>query len=164
MDDVGRAATSLSRRQQSVPDQANNGHLMDAKTARGFMQDQLMSLRPFAVAVDRNLMHAAEIADAQLGPALSFGRAYSEPVEKRGDAVVRQYASEFADQLHGLDVSLPAILPGAVLRHFKPRVISACQCSTRPSPLASTVTTISWRTARKIRLRVSVDAAGWFHN
>jgi hypothetical protein len=39
--------------------------------------------------------------------------------------VVRQYASEFAEQLHGLDVSLPAILPSAVLRHFKPRMVSA---------------------------------------
>ena len=97
---------------------------MDTKTARGFMQDQLLSLCPFAVAVDGNLMHAAEVADAQLGPALSFGRAFSQPVEKWGNAVVRQYASEFTDQLHGLDVSLPAILSGAVLHHVKPRVIS----------------------------------------
>jgi hypothetical protein len=42
-------------------------------------------------------VHGAEVADAQLGPALSFGRAYSEPVEKWGGAVVRQYASEFTD-------------------------------------------------------------------
>ena len=29
------------------------------------------------------------VADAELVPALSFGRAYAEPVENRGDAVVR---------------------------------------------------------------------------
>ena len=94
-----------------------------------------MSLRTLAVAIDRNLMHAAEIPDAQQGPTLSFGRAYSEPVEKWGDAVVRQYASEFADQLHGLDVSLPAILPGAVLRHFQPRVISALPMQHEAQPI-----------------------------
>ena len=33
-------------------------------------------------------------------------------------------AGKLADQLHGLDVSLPAILPSAVLRNFKPRVVS----------------------------------------
>ncbi len=101
------------------------------------MQDQLLSLCPFAVAVDCNLMHAAEVADAQLGPALSFCRAFSEPVEKWGNAVVRQYASEFADQLHGFDVSLPAILSSTVLRYFKPRVISALpmQHEVQPSGL-----------------------------
>src|SRR6201987_1976641 len=84
-----------------------------------------MPLRAFALPIDRNLMHRAEIADAQLGPAISFGRAYSEPVENRGDAVVRQHASEFTDQLHGLDVGLPAILASTVLHHFKPRMIAA---------------------------------------
>src|SRR5712671_7962895 len=84
-----------------------------------------MPLRAFALTIDRNLMHRAEVADAQLGPAMSFGRAYSEPVENRGDAVVRQHASEFTDQLHGLDVGLPAILPSTVLHHFKPRMIPA---------------------------------------
>lgn len=94
-----------------------------------------MSLRPFAVAVDRNLMHAAEIADAQLGPALSFGRAYSEPVEKWGDAVVRQYASEFTDQLHGRDIRLPAILASTVFRHFKPRMIAALPMQHEAQPI-----------------------------
>ena len=94
-----------------------------------------MSLCPFAVAVDRNLMHAAEVADTQLGPALSFGRAYSEPVKKWSDAVIWQYASEFADQLHGLDVSLPSILPSAVLRHFKARVISALPMQHEAQPI-----------------------------
>src|SRR5205807_9350757 len=84
-----------------------------------------MPLRAFALTIDRNLMHGAEVADAQLGPAISFGRAYPEPVENRGDAVVRQYASEFTDQLHGLDVGLPAILASTVFRHFKPRMITA---------------------------------------
>jgi hypothetical protein len=70
-------------------------------------------------------MHGAAVADAQLGPALSFGRAYPEPVEKWGDAVIRQYASEFTDELHGLDIGLPAILASTVFRDFKPRMIAA---------------------------------------
>ena len=94
-----------------------------------------MSLCPFAVAIDRDLMHAAEVADTQLGPALSFGRAYSEPVEKWGDTVVWQYTSEFADQLHGLYVSLPAVLPSAVLRYLKPRVISALPMQHEVQPI-----------------------------
>ena len=81
--------------------------------------------RAFALTISGNLMHGAEVADAQLSPALSFGRAYSEPVEKWGDAVVRQYASEFTDQLHGRDIGLPAILAGTVFCHFKPRMIAA---------------------------------------
>src|SRR5690349_1491376 len=89
------------------------------------MQDELMPRRAFALTIGRNLMHGAEVADAQLGPALSFGRAYSEPVEEWGDAVVRQHASEFTDQLHGLDIGLPAILPSTVFRHFKPCMIAA---------------------------------------
>src|ERR1700751_1949804 len=84
-----------------------------------------MPLGPFALTIDGDLMCATGVADAQLGPALSFGRAYSEPVENRGDAVVRQHASEFTDQLHGLDVGLPAILASTVLHHFKPRMIAA---------------------------------------
>src|ERR1700738_4924823 len=95
-----------------------------------------MPLRAFALTIDRNLMHGAEVADAQLGPAISFGRAYSEPVENGGDAVVRQHASQFTDQLHGLHVGLPAILPSTVLDHFKPRVIPAlpmpCHADTVP--------------------------------
>src|SRR5215475_6930870 len=53
-----------------------------------------MPLGPFALTIDGDLMCATEVADAQLGPALSFGRAYAEPVENGGDAVVRQYASQ----------------------------------------------------------------------
>src|SRR5207249_11174568 len=45
-----------------------------------------------------------------LGPAMSFSRAYSKPVENGGDAVVRQHASEFTDQLHSRDVGFPAIM------------------------------------------------------
>jgi len=109
---------------------------VDAKTARDFVQNELSPLGSFGLAIDRNLMHGAEIADAQLGPAVSFGRAYSEPVEKWGNAVVRQDASEFVNQLHGLDVGLPAILPGAVLRHFKPRVISALPMQHEAQPIS----------------------------
>src|SRR5215813_8507050 len=83
-----------------------------------------MPLGPFALTIDGDLMCATEVADAQLGPALSFGRAYAEPVENRGDAVVRQYASLFTDQLHGLDIGLPAILASTVFRHFKPRMVT----------------------------------------
>ena len=42
--------------------------------------------------VHRYLMRATEIAHAQLGSNVSFGRAYSEPVESGGDAVVRRKA------------------------------------------------------------------------
>src|ERR1700720_542536 len=96
-----------------------------------------MPLRAFALTIDRNLMHGAEVADAQLGPAisLSFGRTYSEPVENGGDAVVRQHASEFTDQLHGLHVGLPAILPSTVLDHFKPRVIPALPMQHEAQPI-----------------------------
>src|SRR5438045_991736 len=89
----------------------------------------------FALTIDRNLMHGAEVADAQLGPALSFGRAYSEPVEKRGDAVVRQYASEFTDQLHGPDIGFPAILASTVFRHFKWRMIAALPMQYEAQPI-----------------------------
>src|SRR5690242_17757308 len=58
-----------------------------------------MPLRAFALTIDCNLMHGTEVADAQLGPALSFGRADAEPVENGGNAVVRQRASQFTDQL-----------------------------------------------------------------
>ena len=94
-----------------------------------------MPLRAFALTVDRNLMHRAEVADAQLGPAMSFGRAYSEPVENGGDAVVRQHASEFTDQLHSLDVGLPAILASTVLHHFKPRMIPALPMQHEAQPI-----------------------------
>ena len=52
-------------------------------------------------------------------------RAYSEPIEDRGDAMVGQHASELANELHGLLVGLEAILANAVLHDFKSRVISA---------------------------------------
>src|ERR1700757_4115879 len=94
-----------------------------------------MPLRAFALTIDRNLVHGAEVADAQLGPALSFGRAYAEPVENRGDAVVRQYASQFTDQLHGLDIGLPAILASTVFRHFKPRMIAALPMQYEAQPI-----------------------------
>src|ERR1700738_575349 len=94
-----------------------------------------MPLRAFALTIDRNLMHGAEVADAQLGPAISFGRAYSEPVENGGDAVVRQHASEFTDQLHGLHVGLPAFLPGTVLPHSKPRVTPALPMQHEAQPI-----------------------------
>ena len=74
-DHIGRADAGLPRRQQLVPDQASNGHPVDAKTARGLVQDELMPRRAFPLTIDRNPMHRAEVADAQLGPALSFGRA-----------------------------------------------------------------------------------------
>src|SRR6516162_2611322 len=94
-----------------------------------------MPRRAFALTIDRNLMHGAEVADAQLGPAPSFGRAYSEPVEKGRDAVVRQYASEFTDQMHRLDIGLPAILASTVFRHFKPRVIAAVPMQHEAQPI-----------------------------
>src|SRR5438132_12875598 len=94
-----------------------------------------MPLRAFALTIDRNLMRGAEVADAQLGPGMSFGRAYSEPVENGGDAVVRQHASEFTDQLHGLYVGLPAILPSTVLHHCKPRVIAALPMQHQAQPI-----------------------------
>ena len=88
-----------------------------------------------ALTINRNLMHGAEVANAQLGPALSFGRAYSKPVEKGGDAVVRQYASEFTDQLHGRDIRLPAILASTVFRLFKPRMIAALPMQYEAQPI-----------------------------
>ena len=94
-----------------------------------------MPLRAFAFTIDCNLMHGAEVANAQLGPALSFGRAYTEPVENRGDAVVRQRASEFTDQLHGRDIRLPAILASTVLHHFKLRVIPALPMQYEAQPI-----------------------------
>src|SRR6516164_11562790 len=94
-----------------------------------------MPRRAFALTIDCDSMHRSEVADAQLGPALSFGRAYSEPVEKRGDAVVRQYASEFTDQLHGPDIGLPAILASTVFRHFKPRMIAALPMQYEAQPI-----------------------------
>jgi len=81
------------------------------------MQYQLTSLCPFALAMDCDLVCAAEVADAQLVPAVASGRTYSEPIEDRSDAMVGQHASEFADELHGLLVSLEAILANAVLHH-----------------------------------------------
>src|SRR5215468_290364 len=136
-DHIGRADAGLSRGHQPVPDQANNSHPVDAKAARGLSQDQLMPRRAFALAIDRNPMRAAEVSDAQLGPALAFSRAYSEPVEKWGDTVVRQAASEVADQLHGLDIGFPAILTSPVFRDFKSRVIAALpmQHETQPAGL-----------------------------
>ena len=118
---------------------------MDTKIPRGFMQKKLLSLCPFAVAVDRNFMHAAEVADTQLGLALCFGRAYSEPVEKWGDAVIG-YASELANQLHGRDGSLPAILPRSGERQFAPLLLKepqrptnchASQASRRVAPFSN---------------------------
>ena len=94
-----------------------------------------MPLGPFAVTIDGDLMCATEVADAQLGPALSFGRAYAEPVENGGDAVVRQHASEFTDQLHGLDIGLPTILARTVFRHFKPCVIIALPMQHEAKPI-----------------------------
>jgi hypothetical protein len=82
-----------------------------------------MPLGPFALTVDGDLMCATEVADAQLGPAMAFGRAYSEPVENGSYAVVRQHARQFANQLLGCLLGLSAILANAVLRHFKPRVV-----------------------------------------
>src|SRR6516165_12061214 len=84
-----------------------------------------MSLRSFALAIDCNPVRAAEVADAQLVPAVSSGRTYSQPIEDRGDGMVGQHASEFADELHCLLVGLEAILADAVLHDFKSGVISA---------------------------------------
>ncbi len=94
-----------------------------------------MPLHAFALTIDRNLMHGAEVADAQLTPAIPFGRAYTETVENRGNALVRQRASEFTDQLHGLDVGLPAILASAVLHDFKPRMIPALPMQHEAQPI-----------------------------
>ena len=99
------------------------------------MQNELVPRRAFALTIDRNLVNGAEVSNAQLGPALSFGRAYSEPVEKGGDAVVRQYASEFMDQLHGLGICRPAILASTVFRHFKPRMIAALPMQYEAQPI-----------------------------
>src|ERR1700731_2586174 len=94
-----------------------------------------MPLRAFALTIDRNLMHGAEVADAQLGPAISFGRAYSEPVENGGDAVVRQHASEFPAQFAGPPVGLPAFLPSTVLDPFNPRVTPALPMQHEAQPI-----------------------------
>jgi hypothetical protein len=58
------------------------------------------------------------------------------------------------------------MLAAAVFHHLKPCVFAALpmQHYTRCRQPGSMVTTISLRTARKIRLRISLDAAGWFHN
>ena len=40
--DIGRAGADLSRRHQPIPDQSNNRHPVDAKAARGLVEDQLM--------------------------------------------------------------------------------------------------------------------------
>ncbi len=82
-----------------------------------------MPLGPFALAIDCDLMRATEVSDAQLGPAMAFGGAYSEPIENGSYAVVWQHARQFANQLLGCLLGLPAILANAVLRHFKPRVV-----------------------------------------
>ena len=72
-DHIGRPGADLSARQYPVPDQANDRHAADAETARGFTQDELVSLFPFALAIDCNLVCAAEVADSQLSPAMSSG-------------------------------------------------------------------------------------------
>ena len=115
---------NLPCRQQSIPDQANRGHLADTEAACGFAQNKLMAFCTFALPVDRYLMRAAEIAHAQLGPGLASGRADTQPIENGGDAVVWQQAGQFAHQLLGCHIGLVAILARSVLQHFKPRVIS----------------------------------------
>src|SRR5436305_15134713 len=62
-------------------------------------------------------------------------KADAEPVENGGNAAVRQRASQFTDQLHGLHVGLPAVLASTVLHHFKPRVIPALPMQHEAQPI-----------------------------
>ena len=134
------------------------------KRGRKRIEDhEFMTLRAFTLPIDRYVMRAAEVAHPQLGPGLSFGRAYAEPVENGRDAVIRQKASEFAHQLLGRHVGLPAILAGTVLHHFKPRVIPALPVQHEAQPAGLGRDDDLLEAERKIRLRVSAEAAGWFH-
>ena len=117
--------TNLSGRQQSISDQANNGHVADAETVRGLSQNKLTALFTFALPVDRYPMHATEIAHSKLGPGLAPGGADAQPIENGGDAVVRQQAGEFAHKLLGRRIGLEAVLARSVLQHLEPRVIPA---------------------------------------
>jgi hypothetical protein len=68
--------------------------------------------------------------------------------------VVRQQARELAHQLLGGRIGLEAVLARPVLQHLEPRVV----------PALPVQHVISFSTARKIRLRVSTEAAASFQS
>jgi hypothetical protein len=74
------------------------------------MQDQLPQFDPFTLSVNRDPMLAAGVAHPLLRPGMPFGRAHAEPVQNRGDALIRQRARQFPDQFLGCRVGLPAML------------------------------------------------------
>ena len=92
--------------QQSISDQAHDGHLADAEAVCGLGQNKLMALFAFALPVDRYAVRATEIAHAQLGPSLASGRSDTQTIENWRDAVVRQQAGESAYQLLGRRIGL----------------------------------------------------------
>ena len=108
-DDVGSASTNLLCGQQSMPDQADNGHLADAKTTCGFAQDQFMPLRAFTFAIDWYVMRTAEVAHAQLRPGLSLAERIPSRLRTGAMLWSGKKTREFAHQLLGRHVGLEGL-------------------------------------------------------
>src|SRR5215472_7305517 len=98
-DHVRCAYAALFGRQDTILDQPHHSHFADAQVARCFVQDQLSTLRAFAVSIDSDAVVIAESANTLLGPRVAFGCAHAKPVEHGCNAAVRQQTRQVIDQL-----------------------------------------------------------------
>ena len=89
------------------------------------MQDQFASFGTLAFAIDRYSPFGAEVADPQLGPGMTLRRAYTEPVQNRSDATIRQKTSKLLDELFSRRAGFPAMLAVAALLQFQRGMIAA---------------------------------------
>src|SRR5437868_4229381 len=94
-----------------------------------------MPLRAFALTIDRNLMHGAEVADAQLGPAISFGRAIPSRLRTGG---MLWSGSVRASSRTNCTVSTSVFQrfwPERFFTTFKPRMIPALPMQHKAQPI-----------------------------
>ena len=92
------------------------------------MQNHLTAFRPFAFAVNRNAVVMAEGSHALLRPRKTFCGPYIKAVENGR----RQQPRKITNQRFGRSICLPSMVPRAVFRHFKCRVVAAFPMQLEP--------------------------------
>src|SRR4051812_26161008 len=160
LDHPRRAPAKLAPFNDTAPNHAQRRHDAHIHDLRRRLKCYLAPLGPLALSIDGNAVVAAERADPRLGPAVAAPGRLSGAIEEPRDLLVGHQACQFADQRQGVFRHCPAMLAGSIHLQLQRGVVSALPMQDHLDEAALMRTTISYRAARKILLRVAAVAAG----
>lgn len=119
------AHADLLARQNTLNDELPNGGHAKPQFGCCFFNRRLASLRPFAFAIDRDIILLPQQADTSSCPTIAVAGRLSGSIQHRGDNLIWHLAGERANQIDHLSVGCPTSPSYAVLPYAQSSMIAS---------------------------------------